>query len=315
MFIRASSMISFQPTFRNPGFSGGLSPLGKQSSLITPSYENIPLLDRRRMSTVLKMGITCSMDCLEQAPFQDPDAIIVGTSMGCRTQTRNFFDNVLEAKDGPISPTPFIFSTHNSVAAQVSMRLQNYSYNMTHTHGTLSFEHALLDSILGLSEGFKNVLVGGADELEPTLYNMPARVGRDDLTVAIGAGFFLLSAGSAEGRPTLVDVACNGLIDSVAELIAEFVKKNSLSFEEIDLVLYAGGKQTHKDLSLLFHVGKLVDYEAFSGTWFTNSCFGLAFAVDVLTVEDHPVYGNCRNILICNNVLSENLGLVLLTRS
>lgn len=308
-------MISFQPTFRNPGFSARLSPLGKQSSLITPSYENIPLLDRRRMSTVLKMGITCSMDCLEQATLQDPDAIIVGTSMGCRTQTKNFLDNILDAKEGPISPTPFIFSTHNSVAAQVSMRLQNYNYNMTHTHGTLSFEHALLDAVLGLSEGHRNVLIGGADELEPALYNMPARLGRDDLTLAIGAGFFVLSAGHADGRPTLVDVACNGLIDGVGDRIAEFVKKNELSCKEIELVLYAGGKQTYKDLSLLFDDGKLVDYEAFSGTWFTNSCFGLAFAVDVLTVKDHPVYGNCRNILICNNVLSENLGLILLTRS
>src|SRR5688572_22443631 len=153
MFIAASSLISFQPTFRNPGFSGALEPLGKNGGLITPSYENIPAMERRRMSTVLKSSLACALDCLEQSGLEQPDAIIVGTSMGCCIHTKVFLDKIHESDGRLLSPTSFIHSTHNSIAGQISLHLKNYNYNNTHTHGALSFEQALLDASLSLSEG------------------------------------------------------------------------------------------------------------------------------------------------------------------
>src|SRR5436190_287904 len=98
MFITASSTISHQPTFRNKGFSLKLSELKPLSELITPDYSAfIPAMDRRSMSQVLKMAIACSSDCLEQAELCQPDAIIVGTSMGCCVHTKKFLDKIVSA--------------------------------------------------------------------------------------------------------------------------------------------------------------------------------------------------------------------------
>ena len=162
MHITASSTISHQPTFRNKGFSLGLSELKPVSELITPDYSAfIPAMDRRRMSQVLKMAIACSIDCLEQAGLSQPDAIIVGTSMGCCVHTKNFLDKILSANEGLLSPTSFIVSTHNTIAGQISLLLKNHGYNMTHTQNSLSFEQGLIDGMLCIKNGCSNVLVGG----------------------------------------------------------------------------------------------------------------------------------------------------------
>ena len=63
------------------------------SEILHPDYTDfIPKMKRRRMTDVLKMGITCAMDCLKQIDLEQPDAIIVGTSMGCNTFTKRFID-------------------------------------------------------------------------------------------------------------------------------------------------------------------------------------------------------------------------------
>ncbi|HVG42231.1 MAG TPA: beta-ketoacyl synthase chain length factor, partial [Chitinophagaceae bacterium] len=175
MYITASATISHQPTFRNNGFSSSLSELKSLSKLITPDYSLfIPAMERRRMSDVLKMSIACSMDCLEQAGLSQPDGIIVGTSMGCCVHTKNFLDKIIAANEGPLSPTSFIVSTHNTIAGQISLLLKNHGYNITHTQNSLSFEQGLIDGMLSIREGHNNILIGGADEQEDAIYNMGA---------------------------------------------------------------------------------------------------------------------------------------------
>ena len=194
MYISAASTISHHPTFRNKGFSLQLQELDSPSQLISPDYGAfIPAMDRRRMSDVQKMSIACSLDCLQQAGISQPDAIIVGTSMGCCVNVRSFLDKILSANGGPLSPTSFIVSTHNTVAGQIALLLKNHGYNMTHTQNSLSFEQALMDAMLGIKDGFEHVLVGGADEEEESLYNMRARLKNDQLHLVSGASFFILS--------------------------------------------------------------------------------------------------------------------------
>src|SRR4030095_12709097 len=188
MYITASSTISHQPTFRNEGFSSALSELNKPSGILHPDYSTfIPVMTRRRMSDVLKMAITCTADCIEQTGLDQPDAIIVGTSMGCNTFTKNFLDKIITADGGHVSPTSFIVSTHNTIAGQISLFLGNQQYNMTHTQNNLSFEQALMDGMLCFKDGCSNVLVGAADEMENELYNVHARLKNPGLHAACGA--------------------------------------------------------------------------------------------------------------------------------
>jgi len=318
MFITAAATISHQPTFRNNGFSADLSALKEDSQLMEPDYSGlIPAMIRRRMSEVIKMGIACSVDCLEQAGITQPDGIIVGTSMGCSIHTRNFLDKIFEAEDGPLSPTSFIVSTHNTIAGQISLLLNNHNYNMTYTHNTLSFEHSLTDAIMCMESGSTAILVGGADEEESAIYNMKERLGNDRVHLTGGASFFILSdkkSGSSAVR--LADVGSFGLIKDRHETITRFLEANGLSPEKIDLVLYSTVNE--KDTAVLeglFDPQKIFDYQTITGTYYTNAAFAMHFGIDILTNVPHPVFrGVTNHILVCNNLISENLGLILLSK-
>ena len=319
MHITAASTISCQPTFRNKGFSGTLSELKRPSELVAPDYSAfIPVMERRRMSEILKMAITCAIDCLEQAGITQPEAIIVGTSLGCSHNTKHFLDNIIAANGGLISPTPFILSTHNSIAGQISIRLKNHRYNMTHTQNSLSFEQALIDGMLCLNDGSKNILVGAADELENDLYNMTARLETMDINFVCGASFFTISAENTTAQSiNLVDVGSFGLVPSIADSIADFLQSNTQTAADIDLVLYAHSHpKTVQVLEAIFDSRKLFDYQIISGTYFTNSAFAMHYSIDVLQQENHPLFGQKINkVLICNNLIPENLGLILLERA
>ena len=266
------------------------------------------------MSNVLKMSIACSIDCLEQAGLSQPDAIIVGTSMGCCVHTKNFLDKILSANEGLLSPTSFIVSTHNTIAGQISLLLKNHGYNMTHTQNSLSFEQSLIDGMLCINDGCSNVLVGGADEEEDAIYNMKARLNDEKIHLTCGASFFILS--NEKGNPAsinLVDVGSFGLIDDSSGIITEFLDSNYLSTEEIDLVLYSNSDQKKtEELKLIFGHRKIFDYQKIAGTYFTNSAFAMNYGIDVLSHRKHPVFGEgISKVLVCNNLIPENLGLIL----
>ena len=316
MYINTASTISYQPTFRNPGFSMRLQNLASTSALITPDYnEFIPAMDRRRMSHVQKMAIACSIDCLQQAGITQPDGIIVGTSMGCCVNTKSFLDKILSANEGPLSPTSFIVSTHNTIAGQIALLLKNHGYNMTHTQNSLSFEQSLIDGMLGINNGFKNVLIGGADEQEDSIYNMKARLCNEEIHLTCGTSFFTLSdTKNNQNTVNLIDVESFGLIDDISFGIRNFLDSNKISAEEIGLVLFAVSQPEKMDvLNSIFGPEKIFDYQKVTGTYYTNSAFATHIAIDILLNQEHPYSGDqVKNILVCNNLIPENLGLILL---
>ncbi|MEO5945210.1 MAG: beta-ketoacyl synthase chain length factor [Chitinophagaceae bacterium] len=316
MYITAASTISHQPTFRNNGFALKLSELKPASEIIEPDYsEFIPAMDRRRMSGVIKMAIACSIDCLKQAGLSQPDGIIVGTSMGCSVHTKNFLDKILAANEGLLSPTSFIVSTHNTIAGQISLLLKNHGYNMTHTQNSLSFEQALLDGILCIQNEYTNVLVGGADEEENSINNIKGRLNDENIHITCGASFFILSdKADSPASLNLAAVESFGLIDDAAKITMNFLDSNNISPEEIDLVLYSNsGNRKTDELKRMFGQKKIFDYQTVSGTYYTNSAFAVHYGADILLEKAHPVFGDkISRVLVYNNLIPENLGLILL---
>jgi len=315
MFINASSTISYQHTFRNAGFSLVKKDIDPSSVLLTPDYaEFIPAMERRRMSQVQKMSIACAMDCLHQSRIAQPDAIIVGTSMGCSINIKNFLDKILDANDGPLSPTSFIVSTHNTVAGQIALLMKNHGYNMTYTQNSLSFEQSLGDAMLCCAEGLKNVLVGGADEEEDSLYNMRERLKNDKVLLTSGASFFILSNIRRQGNAiNLIDVGSFGLIKNTLDTTLNFLKANNTTDLEIDMVLYAMSEKSKlNELTSFFGAERLFDYQEITGTYYTNSAFAMNYAVDILSNRPHPIFGEVKTVLVYNNLIPENLGLILL---
>ncbi|WP_332735671.1 beta-ketoacyl synthase chain length factor [Flavihumibacter sp.] len=317
MFIIAASTISYQPTFQNKGFSSTLTELDSSALLREPDYSGfIPAMDRRRMSEVQKMAITCSLDCLAQVKLSQPDGIIVGTSMGCCANTKNFLDKIISSGSGPLAPTFFIVSTHNTIAGQISLIMKNHGYNCTHTQNSLSFEQSLLDGVLCIREGGNNILLGGADETEEAIYSTNERLNREDVLLTSGSSFFILSKEETDSCVRLVDVVSLGLVVNPAQRIENFLQSNARPADEIDLVLYANSTpEIYDELIRLFGLEKLIDYQKLSGTYFTSSAFAMHFGVDILLTGAPPHFREgIKNILICNNLIPENLGLVLLRK-
>jgi 3-oxoacyl-[acyl-carrier-protein] synthase II len=318
MWIKSFSTISHQPTFGNNGFSAGITELESTSKLITPDYSAfIPAMERRRMSDVLKMSIACSIDCLEKSGIDKPDAVIVGTAMGCSIHTKNFLEKIASSNGELISPTSFIVSTHNTIAGQISLLLKTHGYNMTHTQNSLSFEQGLIDAEICLNTECKNVLVGGADEEEYTIYNMYARLNNTKLHLTSGASFFVLSNENENSDCIkIADVETFGLINDPSEIFKDFLETNSLTTDDIDIVLYANTEEKRTDeLKKLFGEDKIMDYQEITGTYFTNSAFAMHIGIDMMSLKDNDISTKkLKHVLICNNLISENLGLILLKK-
>jgi 3-oxoacyl-[acyl-carrier-protein] synthase II len=301
LYITAASSISHRPAFRNPGFSVDLESIGFESALISPDYKvyiEAGLL--RRMSKLLRMSVACSKDCIEQAGITQPDAIIVGTGLGCLQDTEKFLNTSLSV-EGLLPPTSFIQSTHNTMAGQISLSIGNHGYNMTHTQNTLSFEHALLDASLLLHEDDRNILVGAADEHIDILDDIAARLNFNAASpLTSGASFFVVSTeNQANAAAMLADVHTNGGTEHTQEEIDDFLARNGLQASDIDLALYAG--------TPVRSIARNVDYLTLAGVYATASAFALHYAVDAMTVDK-----KIGNVLICNSLRKSNLGLILL---
>jgi 3-oxoacyl-[acyl-carrier-protein] synthase II len=311
-YISAASSISHQPTFKNAGFSALIEPLNESSALISPDYKafiEAGLL--RRMSKILRMSVACSKDCIEQAGIDQPDAIVVGTGLGCLQDTEKFLNNSITI-EGLLPPTAFIQSTHNTMAGQISLSIGNHGYNMTHTQNTLSFENALQDAMLLLSEGERHILVGAADEYIDILTEISEQLTiKTETLLTSGASFFVLSKDKTGNALAAVkDCVTTGLVQDIPEKIASFLTENGVQASDLDLILYSGAsKGLNDDLflkSLQVELGKGVDYLQLSGIYPTASSFALHYAADLMNQNK-----SFKNILICNSLIKRNLGLTL----
>jgi NAD(P)H-hydrate repair Nnr-like enzyme with NAD(P)H-hydrate dehydratase domain len=63
----------------------------------------------RRMSKTVKMSSVASQYALKEAGIENPDAIIVGTGMGCSQDSEKFLKNVIDNHEEFLTPT-FLFS-------------------------------------------------------------------------------------------------------------------------------------------------------------------------------------------------------------
>ena len=83
------------------------------------------------MSPVIRMGLTASMVCMEKAGLEKPDAILVGSGLGCVRDTAKFLNQVIDNQELLLNPTAFIQSTHNTVSGQIALMLGCRAYNLT----------------------------------------------------------------------------------------------------------------------------------------------------------------------------------------
>jgi 3-oxoacyl-[acyl-carrier-protein] synthase II len=221
-FITSSGVISPQQTFDSFSFPSTINEtVSDRLICIEPDYRGlINPIYLRRMPRILKMGLAASQICIQRSGNINPDAIIVGTGLGCLDNLEKFLMEVIDSDEHIKSVLPFINSTHNAVAAQIAMMLKNHNYNITYCHRGFSFESALLDSLMLIEEKqAETVLVGGIDECTSDFVHLHSYLGywkkplnnlhllREHTTGTIageGSAFFMMSADSRNNSRVMI---------------------------------------------------------------------------------------------------------------
>ena len=173
-----------------------INAISSNATLTTDVKELIPnALLRRRMSEIVKSGVSVGMECINKVGAEKIDAIITATGLGCLADSEKFLKIILDNNEELLNPTPFIQSTFNTVGGQIALMCKNHSYNMTYTHRGTSFEAALLDAVSLIEDAdAENVLLGAFDYNTPTLVDVLGRLRPwQGKTIGEGAFFFVLS--------------------------------------------------------------------------------------------------------------------------
>lgn len=267
-----------------------------------PDYTSyIPPMQLRRMSKAVRMGIGASKIALKQAEINKPDAISIGTAMGCLADTEIFLSKMTEQNEQMLTPTAFIQSTHNTVGGQIALLNGCNGHNLTYVHRGHSFEHAMLNAYLYLqTHKEETMLVGGIDELTPTSEAILKRFGVADN--GEGASFFVVNVKDKEGI-CIKDIHTFTTYDSniVYKNVSEFLQRNSLDVTEMDnVVLGIKNEPDDSYTSLkneLFQSTKISTFKNFTGDYGTASAFALGMAAERMK---NRVW---KNVLLVTNFL------------
>jgi 3-oxoacyl-[acyl-carrier-protein] synthase II len=352
IYINGTGVISPQKTLDNNQFLDEITSLEtNRLKCIDPNYKEFIAGDMiRRMGRIIKMGIAASKICLQDAGCSMPDAIITGTGLGCIEDTEKFLSSMILNNEEFLTPTSFIQSTHNTVSAQIALLLKCHNYNFTYVHRGISFESALLDSIMRIHSGqANNILLGAADELTSNSFAIMQRLGfwkrkpvsnlqlLDDKTrgtiAGEGSAFFLISDQPGEkAYAEIKDMDTFIYPEGNAETeihIKDFLTHNQLNTGDIDLIITGlNGDPTfdkvYQEVSVnLFLKSGKAYFKHLCGEYHTSVSFALWLAAMILRNQripevvaiQKPATGDIKNILIYNHYRNINHSLILVSKT
>ena len=344
--------MSPQKTFGEKGFPDEVTSYTNADFLkcIEPVYRDfIDPMVSRRMSRIVKMGVCSALKCLRDSGVEMPDAIIAGTGLGCLEDTEKFLNSIFVNEEKLLNPTPFIQSTHNTVAGAIALVVKCHNYNATYTHRGFSFESALEDALLQLAENPRyNILAGGFDELTANSYAITKRLGlwknqpvnnlelknyhtRGSLP-GEGVAFFMLSGEKgANDMAVLKSVKTfykpKNQLD-IEEHISQFLSDAGLTTNDIDLVFLgingdvATDRAYYKLMESLMSGIPCAYFKHLCGEYDTSSSFAMWLAAMAIKQQQVPAYmqqgdnlpHGINNVLIYNHLRGVNHTLYLLER-
>jgi 3-oxoacyl-[acyl-carrier-protein] synthase II len=347
-YINGTGNISPQLTWK-----GGLDFLTKpidhanRATCIEPDYTSwISVQQLRRMSRIMKFGATAALMALQNAELEKADAIIGATGYGCLEDTISFLTKITAFRESALNPTPFMQSTHNTVASLVALLTQCQGYNQTYVQDAFSFEHALLDSLMQIQENpYQNILVGGFDEITETSHTIKKRFGiyRNDQINALqsienpgegvvegeGAAWFVLSGQKSKAAKACINGVRTFYNPTNHELKSEieiFLNEHNMIRDDIDLVLIGKSGDIRSDrltdeLSNSFFLSSPTStFKQFCGEHTVASAFAVWLAANILHDQTIPIGLKIssapkvlRNVLIYNRYFYKHHSLILLT--
>lgn len=329
VYINSISSISPQHSFSEQETIN--LPVGNKLAAVEPDYKTY-ITDaglRRRMSRIVKMGVSAALDCLSRVSSVETDAIITATGLGCLVDTEKFMTSILDNEERLLNPTAFIQSTFNTIGAQIALICKNHNYNMTYVHRGFSFENALLDAQMMLADGeVRQVLAGAVDEMTPTQFRVMERMGFwKNVVAGEGAQFFVLGVSATSDSLAMlrgVDTFRGPVTaDEIFTRIRKFLCGLGVNVHEVGVLLTGrtGNAVTeiiynrvHSDL---FPGSLEIPFKTYCGEYQTASSFAMWMATRLLHGErvlDIPAVVEKKYVLIYNTCGEVNHALILLEK-
>jgi 3-oxoacyl-[acyl-carrier-protein] synthase II len=297
LFIKGMGNISPQNTWDVTALPDEIvRPSGDRFAAIEPDYSQfIDPKNIRRMSRIIKLGVSAATIALRQTKITAPDAIITGTGYGCLEDTGTFLSKMIANKEEALNPTPFIQSTHNTIGSQIALLLQCQAYNQTYAHGAFSFESALLDALIQSDEdSSKNILIGAVDEITNVSHSIQKRFGLFRKTVNGEGAAFFVAGGSRDNSSACIDSVATLYKPNTEQLQAHVASLG----KDFDMVLL--GINITDDSGLVEYCEKsfpsVASFKHLSGEHPVASSFGLWLAVTMLQMQAVP-----KSILLKGN--------------
>ncbi|MCX6281283.1 MAG: beta-ketoacyl synthase N-terminal-like domain-containing protein [Bacteroidetes bacterium] len=349
-YINGIGIISPQNTLPGSGFL--VTPVehkGEFLKCIEPVYKSyIDPIASRRMSRLIKMGISAAKICLLDAGLEMPDAIITGTGLGSVEDTEKILGE-LTREERFLNPTPFIQSTYNTISSQIAINLRCHQYNSTYVHRCFSLESCLTDALLQIADCTAgNVLTGGIDEMTLNHLTIIRRLGlwkpgpirnldlwtsgMPGALAGEGAAYFIISSErtlKTYAQLTAVETLYKpGSTSDAAAAAAHFLSGNGLSPGDVDLVLMGNDGLAEHDMvcneiiAAAFPQASRLLYKHLCGEYHTVSGFAMFLAANIIQKQQIPHAliplseppGKLDHILIHNHFRNTDHSFILISR-
>ena len=140
--------------------------------------------EARRMTLQTRRIVVAAKRAMKAADINMPDAIVCATQWGCMLQSMRFLQDMIDSDEQQLKPTPFIQSTHNTIASLIAILTGNHGYNSTYSQGKQSLACSLMDIQTQMALGqISNALILEFDEQVEAWDYVLAHIG--DCTQAI----------------------------------------------------------------------------------------------------------------------------------
>jgi hypothetical protein len=312
-YIHQSTCISAQNTFGDIDLSKLEESVANKLFAKEPAYEGIPLGLLRRMGKAVRLGVGSALPLINVNP--NLDGIVIGTANGGMEDCIKFLNQIIDYEEGRLTPTNFVQSSVNAIAAQLSFLSLNKGYNITHVHRGLSFENAIIDIEMLLAENPTNTyLLGGVDEVSDYNYNLEYLSGwyKDERIlntqlykgqskgsiVGEGAAMFVVSNKEEGANAKLAAISTFNVEDEsvVASKLKLFLEQNLLQGEKLDLILT--GENGDNRLLKHYHAAEKVvgdqvpiaRFKHFTGEYQTASAISLWLSTYFLNSQTIPLH-------------------------
>ncbi len=180
---------------------GGL-PADRRVELPEPRF-------RGRKARLPGLAVELARRALGEGEVGAEGSVLVGTALGCLTETAAFVENLFEQDGAAPKPRAFTASVHNAIASEVARKLGARGECQTFVQGESSLAAALFAAERARVRGLTgDWLVGALDEWTPYVARGRAACGDEGTPAEGGAFFHLARPGSGAGQcPRLTELA------------------------------------------------------------------------------------------------------------